>query len=112
MRKGFKQRMSILLVAAMVFTMNTPVLASEDLLSPDEVLVQEDSAALLTETEDSNLLANDEAEDEDADVVSVDIDAEIAKQDAGEEAPAAEEAPAEETAEEAAEEAPAEDTAE
>ena len=56
--------------------------------------------------------ADDEAEDEDADVVSVDIDAEIAKQDAGEEAPAAEEAPAEETAEEAAEEAPAEDTAE
>ena len=56
--------------------------------------------------------ADDEAEDEDADVVSVDIDAEIAKQDAEEESPAAEEAPAEETAEEAAEEAPAEDTAE
>ncbi|MCR5510545.1 MAG: 30S ribosomal protein S1, partial [Lachnospiraceae bacterium] len=52
--------------------------------------------------------ADDEAEDEDADVVSVDIDAEIAKQDAEEEAPAAEEAPAED----AAEEAPAEDPAE
>ena len=57
--------------------------------------------------------ADDEAEDEDADVVSVDIDAEIAKQDAEEEAPAAEEAPAEEAAEEApAEETPAEDSAE
>jgi len=54
--------------------------------------------------------ADEEAEDEsDADVVSVDIDAEIAKQEAEE--PAAEEAPAEETAEEA-EEAPAEDAAE
>ena len=77
MKKGFKQRLSVLLAAAMVFTMNTPVFASEtDLLATDDVLIlgngddffadgQEDTGLLIgNETEEVADVTSDEAADD------------------------------------------------
>lgn len=56
MKKGFKQRLSILLAMAMVFTMSTPVLADET------ELITTDDTILVGEQEGNVLVADQEAE--------------------------------------------------